>query len=108
MRKLLPLLAVGIVLSGLSVLLADEKGKAVTISGEGQCAKCSLKETPKCQNAVVVEKDGKKTTYYLVHDAVSKAFHKNICTTTKKVKVEGTCENKDGKLTVTATKIDLE
>jgi hypothetical protein len=107
MRKLFPLLAVGILFSGLSVLLADEKGKEITITGEGQCAKCSLAETKSCQNAVVVDKEGKKTTYYLAQNPISKAFHKNLCQTVKTVKVVGTCEKKDDKLVVTATKIEL-
>ena len=42
--------------------------KKVTIKGDGMCAKCALKETKTCQNAVIVTKDGKKTTYYLVHE----------------------------------------
>ena len=76
-------------------------------TGKGCCAKCCLKETDACQNAVTVEKDGKKTTYYLVENSVSTAFHKEICKEIKPVKVTGTCEKKDGKLQVTASKIEL-
>ena len=35
--------------------------KTVTIKGEGQCAKCSLKETDSCQNAVKVEGTARKS-----------------------------------------------
>ena len=52
---------------------AESKDKAITISGKGCCAKCCLKETDACQNAVTVEKDGKKTVYYLVQNDVSNA-----------------------------------
>ncbi|MBI3877955.1 MAG: hypothetical protein HY300_18670 [Verrucomicrobia bacterium] len=87
--------------------LAESKGKEITINGKGCCAKCCLKETDSCQNAVTVEKDGKKTTYYLVQNDVSKAFHDNICKGIKPVTVTGTCKKVDGKLEVTASKIEL-
>jgi hypothetical protein len=80
----------------------------ITIKGKGVCAKCTLKETDKCQNAIQVEKDGQKTIYYLVENDKSKAAHKSyFCHgPTDNVTVTGTCEKKDGKLWVTATKIE--
>ena len=33
---------------------AFAKGKEVTITGEGQCAKCALHESKSCQNTVTV------------------------------------------------------
>jgi hypothetical protein len=114
MRKVLMLAAVGVLFSGLSLLKADEKDKKVTIKGEGMCAKCALKETKSCQNAVIVEKDGKKKTYYLVQNDVAKKAHSRdgFCRATKeepiKVKVTGTVEEKDGKLMMTAEKIEKE
>ena len=75
---------------------ADDEGKKVTIEGDGMCAKCALKETKTCQNAVIVTKDGKKETYYLVHEGVSKKSHGSLgfCQASKddpiKVKVTGT------------------
>jgi Family of unknown function (DUF6370) len=113
MRKLLVVAAAGVMFSGLTLLKADE-GKKVTISGDGMCAKCALKETTTCQNAVIVTKDDKKTTYYLVHEGVSKKSHGSMgfCKATKddpiKVKVTGTCVKKDDKLVVTADKIEKE
>jgi hypothetical protein len=105
MKKLFSMLAVAALASslGLVALAADEK----TITGEGQCAKCSLKETPKCQNAIVAEEDGKKVTYYLAENAVSKAFHKNVCQEVKKVKATGTVKETDGKQVLTASKIEV-
>jgi hypothetical protein len=83
---------------------ADE----TTITGEGKCGKCALKETAKCQNVVVVEgKDGKSENYYLVQNDVSKNFHENICKESKKVTVTGTNKKVEGKNEFTATKIEV-
>jgi len=84
-------------------LAADE----VTITGEGKCAKCALKETKECQNVIQAEKDGKKVTYYLADNDVSKKFHGNVCKETKKVKATGTVKQEGGKLELTPTKIEL-
>jgi hypothetical protein len=103
MRKLFPLLSVSLLFSGLTLVWAAEEK---TITGEGQCAKCSLNETKSCQNAIVTEESGKKVTYYLVHNAVSKKFHKNICQDTKKIKAIGEVKEEKGKMTLTPTKIE--
>ena len=103
MRKMFPLLSVTVLFSGLTLVWAAEEK---TITGEGQCAKCALKETKKCQNAIVTEEDGKKVTYYLVHNAVSKKFHKNICQETKKIKATGEVKEENGKKVLTASKIE--
>jgi hypothetical protein len=114
MRKLMMLAAVGVLFSGLSLVQADDSGKKITITGEGMCAKCALKETKTCQNVVIVTKDGKKETYYLVANAVAKKAHSRdgFCQAKKddpiKVKVTGTCEKKDDKLMLTAEKIEKE
>jgi hypothetical protein len=111
MRKLLMLAAAGVLFSGLALVKADDD-KKVTISGEGMCAKCALSETKSCQNVVIENKDGKKTTYYIVHDDVAKKAHQRdgFCKATKddpiKVKVTGTVEEKDGKKELTAEKIE--
>jgi Family of unknown function (DUF6370) len=113
MRKLLMLAAAGVLFFGLALVKADDD-KKVTISGEGMCAKCALSETKTCQNAVIVTKDGKKDTYYLVHEGVSKKSHGSMgfCKASKddpiKVKVTGTVEKKDDKLVMTAEKIEKE
>ncbi|MBI4324997.1 MAG: hypothetical protein HY674_07000 [Chloroflexi bacterium] len=104
-------LAAALSITGLLLLGASTQSfaadKVVTIKGEGQCAKCSLKETEACQNAIKVEEKGKKVTYYLVQNDVSKKFHKNICTTKEQVTAEGTVKEVNGKKEFTATKIDL-
>jgi hypothetical protein len=98
-----PLLSVAVLFSLTLVWAAEEK----TVTGEGQCAKCSLKETKGCQNAIVAEEGGQKVTYYLAKNAISKAFHKNICTEVKKIKATGEVKEEAGKKVLTPTKIDL-
>ena len=80
MRKLFPLLAVAVLFSGISAVVAKE-GKEITITGDGICAKCGLKEAKSCQNVVIAKVDGKEVKYYL-EGAVSKAYHgkSGICT----------------------------
>jgi hypothetical protein len=106
MKKLFPMLAVAVLCSGLALVsrAADEEK---TFTGDGMCAKCSLNETPACQNALQVEEKGSTVTYYLVKNDVSNAFHKNICKATKKIKVTGTVKEVDGKKEITASKIEL-
>ena len=87
--------------------LAARAAEEITIKGKGLCAKCSLKETDECQTAIQVEKDGKKTTYYLVANKEAKAFHKNVCKApVDVVKAVGTVEEKDGKKYLTVSKIE--
>ena len=113
MRKLLLLASAAVLFSGLALVKAADE-KKVTITGEGMCAKCALEETKSCQNAVIVTKDGKKETYYLVHEGIAKKSHGSMgfCKATKdapvKVKVTGTVEKKDDKLVMTAETIDKE
>jgi hypothetical protein len=81
--------------------------KEVTITGEGKCGKCTLKETDKCQNVIQSKEDGKAVTYYLVKNDVSDKFHENLCTETKQITATGTVKEVDGKKELTPTKIAL-
>src|SRR5438105_15948788 len=85
----------GLVLALATPSLAADK--EVTIKGEGKCAKCSLKETDKCQNVIQTKEDGKTVTYYLAKNDISNKFHKNICQESQKVKATGTVKEVDGK-----------
>ena len=89
---------------------ADEAAasKEKTLTGEMKCAKCALSETKECQNALVVEnKNGKKTTYYLDQNDVSKKFHDTVCKGPKKVTVTGTTKKgENGKRELVASKIE--
>jgi hypothetical protein len=101
MRHFYALLALAAIGSGVA-LAADVK----TITGEGKCGKCALKETATCQNVIEVEEGGKTVKYYLAKNAVADAYHKNVCTETVKTKVTGDVEEKDGKKIITATKVE--
>jgi hypothetical protein len=113
MRKVLLLAVAGVLFVGVGALLAAAPDKEkVTVTGDGMCAKCALKETKSCQNAIIEDKDGKKTTYYLKHEGVSKKSHSSMgfCQATKdnpvKVKATGTVEEEDGKKVMTAEKLE--
>src|ERR1051325_1099826 len=80
--------------------------KEVTITGEGKCAKCALKETDKCQNVIQAQENGKTVTYYLADNDTSKNFHENICKESEKVTATGTVKEENGKKILTVSKIE--
>ena len=95
-----------VALVGLLAIPAFAAEKEVTITGEGQCAKCALHETEKCQNTIQTEENGKKVTYYLAQNDTSKEFHDNICKKSEKVTATGVVSEKDGKKILTVSKIE--
>ena len=95
-----------IALVGLLAVPAFAADKEVTITGEGQCAKCALHETDKCQNTIQTEENGKTVTYYLTQNDTSKEFHDNICKKPEKVTATGVVSEKDGKKILTVSKIE--
>ncbi len=109
MRKLYGLFGMAAVFTCMSLAYAAD---AVTVTGDGVCAKCALKEKPTCQNVVIAKEDGKEVKYYLVQNAVAKKAHQaeGICQASTdapvKLKVTGTVVEKDGKKELTATKIE--
>ena len=108
MQKSLALVAgVAAVLFVASAVRGFAADRAVTITGEGKCAKCALKEAKECQNVIQVTKDDKTVNYWLVANDVSKEFHGKLCRETKKVTATGTVKEVDGKLQLTASKIEL-
>lgn len=86
---------------------ASDAAKEVTLTGTGKCAKCSLSMGDKCQNALVVKKDGKEVTYLLTPNDVSEKFHKTVCEEDKEIKVTGTVKEAGDKKEITASKIEL-
>ena len=81
---------------------AAEKGKEVTVTGNLECAKCTLKaaDATKCQDVLVVEGTGgaPATEYYLVKNAVAVKFGQgspaaqagpSTCTKSEALKVLG-------------------
>jgi hypothetical protein len=105
MRKFSGILSVAVLSSVMSVS-AFAAAKDVKLEGEGQCAKCSLGIADKCQNVLVVKKEGKEVNYFL-DGAKSKAFHKNLCQGVHKTKIEGSLTEKDGKMIVDVTAIEI-
>ena len=102
MKKIASIIA----LVGLLAVPAFAADKEVTITGMGQCAKCALHETDKCQNTIQTEEHGKKVTYYLAQNDTSKEFHDNICKKSEKVTATGVVSEKDGKKILTVSKIE--
>lgn len=86
---------------------AESKGKEITLSGTAQCAKCNLKEAAECQTVLTVEKNGKKTNYYLAANDVAKKFHDEVCKGAKPASVTATCKKEGDKLVLTASKAEV-
>lgn len=119
MRKLFSMFAVCAALSlAGAAYAAKEAAKAdkpvaekpaaeeVTLKGTATCAKCALKQTEKCQNALKV-KDGEKDVWYLIADnAVSKKYHGKVCKGEAEATVKGTVAEVDGKRVITASSIE--
>ena len=76
---------------------AEHNGKETTITGEAKCAKCSLKESDKCQTVIQTEnKKGKTVTYWLTDNEAAKKFHADVCHGPKKVKATGVVKHSEG------------
>lgn len=107
MRKslLIALSAAALLVMTASHTLAAEGGKTVTITGEGKCGKCSLKETDTCQNVIQTKEDGKTVTYYVTKNDIADKFHGKVCKGTKKVTAKGTVKEVNGKKQLTVTDI---
>jgi hypothetical protein len=97
----------GLVLLALATPSFAAEGEKVTVTGEGKCAKCALKETTSCQNVIEVTKDGKTTKYYVAQNETSKKFHGELCHGPQKVTATGTVKEVDGKKELTVSKIEL-
>jgi hypothetical protein len=105
--KLTIALVAGLAFAGAAFTALADDAKAVTITGDMVCGKCTLHETAACQNVIQVKKDGKTVNYYLVKNDVSDAMHGDVCHgDTKKVTATGTVEEKDGKEMMTVTKLE--
>lgn len=107
MKKLAITLAFTVACSvlGLSARATFDK----TIKGEAQCGKCTLKETSACQAVVKVKEGDKTVTYYVEQNDVAKKLHSKICPPNSKAtfEVTGDVKEKDGKMVITPTKIEI-
>ncbi len=107
MKSILKFTAIAVVSLFAFTANAEEK-KEQTFTGKGECAKCALDKADSCQMAITVKEDGKDKTYLLENNAVTKAYHKNICKSEKKVKVIGTFKEKDGEKIIVAKKVETQ
>ena len=91
------------------VVLAADKPAEVTLSGDVQCAKCTLKkaDAKACQDVLVVAGQGgaPATEYYLVKNDTEKTFG-HVCNGKKSAVATGMVAEKDGKKWLTASKIE--
>ena len=97
-------MAVALVVGLLAV--GTVSAEETTLKGTLLCAKCKLKKSEKCQDALVVTDDkGVSTEYWVVkNEAAEKAGHQ--CTTEVKATVTGEVSEKDGKKWIAASKIE--
>lgn len=104
MRKTLTALAVLGLLFAASAR-AEHPGRTVTLTGEIQCAMCTLKkaDAKECQNVLVVTGES-AGEYYLAKNEVAEALG-HVCKGTKPATVTGTLTEKDGKTWLTAKEI---
>jgi hypothetical protein len=80
--------------------------KVVTLKGEVMCAKCELKETPKCVTAIQVKQNGKEVTYYFKDKGSKEEYHEAVCGGGRQqATVTGTVTEKDGKKWITPTSV---
>ncbi len=96
-------LLMALVLAG-PVVAGDEE--TITLEGNLLCAKCTLHQDgmEKCQNVLVVMKDGEKSHYYLAqNDAYSE--YGAVCMKSRTVRVTGHVEEKDGHTWIAASEI---
>jgi hypothetical protein len=82
------------------------EGKKVTLKGELQCGKCSLKETKACSNVLVVKEGDKEVKYYIKDKGKGEKYHK--CSGTAPATVTGTLVKKDGKNVITGATVKRE
>ena len=101
MKKLIALTA----LLALPFALFAGEGKEVSLEGTGLCAKCSLKQTESCTNALqVTKKDGSIATYIFTENMKHGA---HFCKgKTEGLTVTGVVTKKDGKLMLKPTAVE--
>ena len=86
---------------------ARAAGDTKTVTGEGKCAKCLLKEGTTHQTVIQAEEGGKTVNYYVVDNATAKSVDKKFCDKPHKVSATGTVKEVNGKMELTPTDIHL-
>lgn len=97
-------LAVAVLVTG---LVAQEKGKEVTLKGTILCAHCSLKEGTECKTAIQVKEGVKTVTYYLDDKGAGETYHEPVCGGgTKEGTVVGLVRDQGGKKHIKPSKVE--
>jgi len=106
MKRVVVLAAIlGLVLAGAA--FAGDAAENVTVEGTLLCAKCTLKDEAQkdCQNVLQVKQGDEVVNYYVVKNDVAEKFG-HVCQGSKEAKVTGTVAQKDGRMWLTASKMD--
>jgi hypothetical protein len=104
----------GIVLGAVALLgvivnvrAAEKAAREVTLKGTILCARCALKETKKCTNAIRVDEDGIEVVYYLDDKGSAEDYHVEVCGGARKEgTVTGKVYVKDGKHWIKPKKVE--
>jgi type 1 fimbria pilin len=105
--KLLLLLLLGLAFAGAAFTALADDDKQVTITGNMVCGKCTLHLADSCQNVVQVMDGTNTVNYFLAKNDAGMTMHDDVCHgDSKKVTATGTVEDKDGKKTMTVTKLE--
>jgi uncharacterized protein DUF6370 len=87
-------------------IVAQDKGKEVTLKGTLLCAKCTLGKTAECTTAIQVKEGDKTVTYYLDDKGAGEEHHEPICGGAKKDgTVVGTVEDRKGQKYIKPSKV---
>lgn len=94
----------------LVISLQAQDKKEVTKKGTLVCGKCTLEETKACANVLQVKEGEKTINFYLDDKGKGESYHKGICPAgaKKDATVTGTVSEKDGKMYIKASKVDVK
>ena len=109
MTKTLALLASLVALCGIVALTRADAAGEKMLKGTLACAKCVLHEegATKCQSVLQVKEGDKTVKYYLADNETAQGAHPKVChKAIEGVTVTGTVMEKDGKMWITASKIE--
>ena len=88
-------------------LVAQDKGKEVTLKGTILCAHCALKEGTDCKTALQVKEGDKTVTYYLDDKGMGESYHEPVCGGARKEgTVVGTVREENGKKIIKPSKVE--
>lgn len=105
MKTMIAAFAGGVLFLALALTGEAQDKKEVTLKGDGQCAKCSLGKTEKCQDAIDVKEGDNKGVFYIKGKG-AKGLHKDICKGTKPLTVIGVISEKNGQKWIEASKVE--